>query len=107
MKKFPSYLRVNNKDNFLSILETKICEDLRNEILQFLLHRENDETIYFTYEDFTHKYKHILDINEKIIPKIIKELEEIGWKCKLSYGQTVMFIYSTEKEPINCYSDEF
>ena len=38
---------------------------------------------------------------------IIKELEELGWKCKLSYGQTALFIYSTENPPPSCWDDSF
>lgn len=36
---------------------------------------------------------------------IIKEIEYIGWKTKLTYGNTAMFIYSTENPPANCYEE--
>jgi len=34
-----------------------------------------------------------------------EELEELGWKCKKSFGQTALFIYSTENPPPSCWDD--
>ena len=44
---------------------------------------------------------------ENMTSKIIEELQELGWKCKTSFGGTGLFIYSTENPPPNCYDDTF
>jgi hypothetical protein len=41
---------------------------------------------------------HVKDINNvmKMVKIVIQELTNLGWKCKLVYGDTGLFIYSTE-----------
>lgn len=105
MKSFPQYIRVNNKKKFDSILNDKISYNIREKLVNFILNRNNDEKIYFELDYYKQNYNEN-EIN-KIIIKIMKELELLGWNCKLSYGQTALFIYSTDDPPSNCYDDEF
>jgi hypothetical protein len=44
---------------------------------------------------------------EKLSKTIITELVNIGWNCKLSFGNTGLFIYSTDKPPPSCWDDGF
>ena len=40
---------------------------------------------------------------KKIIDTITEELHTLGWKTKLSFGDTGLFIYSTENPPTSCW----
>ena len=111
MNKFPAELNVENKDKFRSFNYKRLEKKFRNDIYEFLLNRKDikdkdgkyigkDETEYFTLE-FDKKYDK--EETHKIFWKIKEELESLGWKTKLSYGDTGLFIYSTENPPKNCW----
>ena len=42
-----------------------------------------------------------------MINTTVKELKELGWNCKLSFGGTGLFIYSTENQPRGCWDSDF
>lgn len=99
MNKFPIELKAENKDNFKSLNYKRLEKKFRNDIYEFLLDRK-DETEYFALE-FDKKYDK--EETHKIFWKVKEELEILGWKTKLSYGDTGWFIYSTELAPKNCW----
>lgn len=105
MDKFPSLLSVNNKSEFSEIWQQIVLSYLRQEIYEHML--KEDENSYFALDTFNKKYNVKNDVLETLYTQIIGELEEIGWKCKLSYGNTGLFIYSTEKPPSNCWDGSF
>jgi hypothetical protein len=43
--------------------------------------------------------------NKEINKSLYKamELTQLGWKCKLSYGDTALFIYTSENPPAGCW----
>ena len=66
---------------------------------------ENEED-FFDIEIFVRKYvKGDFKKFKPILNEIILKLERLGWKCKLSFGGTGLFIYSTEEPPVTCYED--
>ena len=76
---------------------------LRKELYEHILvSNEND---FFDLERFKRQKK----LNEQqyidITKQIINELEKIGWNCKLSFGKTALFIYSTETCPLSCWQE--
>jgi hypothetical protein len=97
MKEFPIIVNVKNKNSFSDYAyERTICY-LRRDIYDHILnHTENE---FFDLDKFNRQY----DTN--MINLIIKELSEHGWKCKVSFGGTALFIYSTDKPPISCWDD--
>ena len=101
MKQFPTILNVNNKDKFSDTYYNRILCYLRKEIFEHIL--INTENEFFDLE----RFKKIKKLNElqylTISKQIISELENIGWKCKLSYGNTALFIYSTDLPPPSCW----
>jgi len=106
MKEFNNRLKVSNKDNFPSYhYERTICY-MRRDIFEHMI-REN-ENCYFELDKFFHNNK-IKDkaSMETMSSKIMEELQNLGWKCKTSFGGTGLFIYSTENPPSNCYEDVF
>ena len=102
MKKFPDTLNVKNKHNFISNNYDRIISIFRVEIHDHIL--DKDENEYFDLDYFSKKY---LDNNSKEMQKmastIQKELQELGWKTNLSFGDTGLFIYSTEEKPSSCW----
>lgn len=105
MNKFPSTIQIKNKNNFENIYFSDILSKLRKKIYYNII--KGDENNYFELDIFIKKYysnniqKHIKKVCDIIIP----ELENLGWKCKTSFGNTALFIFSTEKPPSNCWDD--
>lgn len=107
MKEFPPNLNVDNKDNFTIMHSNRILCYLRRDIFEHMI--REDENSYFDINIFAKKYnssknKEVID---NIVKTIIEELSELGWKCKLSFGGTGLFIYSTDKPPPSCWEDSW
>lgn len=97
MNKFPDFINEKNRANFAHILEERILQKLREEILDVVL--QDDCSNFYDISSFKYgSYKNIKDL----IKHVMKELEELGWKTKLSYGDTALFIY-TGLVPVNCW----
>lgn len=107
MKEFPSNLNVKNKDNFPVILYNRVSFYLRKEVYEHLIKIKcpENENSYFDIEKFNKKFLNDMDITQKIVSTITSELINLGWKCKLSFGGTALFIFSTEKPPPSCWDD--
>lgn len=100
MNKIPLELSCDNKLNFLEIKIIYIHNEISNDICKLLIHRES-ENEYLDLDKYYPKYGK--GIVNSIIEKIIKELNDLGWKTKLSFGDTGIFIYSTEELPSSCW----
>ena len=105
MNTFPSYLTPSQKDEFWFINNEITEKTLRKAIHDHILTRE--ETDYFVLSEFIGKEiqskNDIETIQQMLSDLIIPELEALGWKCKFSFGDTGLFIYSTENPPENCF----
>jgi hypothetical protein len=103
MEKLPDTLNTNNKDNFKSIYREYILNLLRKDIFLLIVSRKS-ENEYFDLDKFaslhldrkTESLKTILD-------HLIPSLENLGWKCKYSFADTGLFIYSTDNPPPSCW----
>jgi hypothetical protein len=103
MDSFPHYMNAKNIGSFTSINVARVTSIFRQEIYKTLLTRK-DENVYIDLDIFRIKYCNnktpiILEILEEITP----ELHELGWKTKLSFGDTGLFIYSTDEPPVSCW----
>lgn len=98
-------IKTENKGLFKTMRVKIIFDKLRKKIYEHIL--EENENNFFDIEKFNKKYLKNLQHTLDIIKDIIVELEDAGWKCKLSYGNTALFIYSTEKPPPSCWEGEF
>jgi len=106
MNNFPDYLKPNNRDQFTYIKNNMYLELLRKDIYIHILNE--DENSYFDIDTWNRKHlKNDLSTSNFLFSNIIEELVSLGWKCKLSFNNTGLFIYSTEKPPPSCYDDEF
>lgn len=103
MKIFSSILNIKNKENFENIRYNRTLCYLRRDIYEHII--SHDENSYFDIGKFDKNHYNDMKISLKMTDTIIKELTNLGWKCKISFGQTALFIYSTEKPPVNCWDD--
>lgn len=102
MKEFPQVLNINNKNNFDSLLYMRMLCYLRRDIYEHMI--RCDENDYFDIQHFSSKNKLKSSNVKNMIEQVIQELMSIGWKCKLSFGGTALFIYSDEL-PKSCWDD--
>jgi hypothetical protein len=97
MEQFPIQLTPSHKDEFISLYESYWKNCIREEIYKKII--SGDETDFFDYDCFARKNFLKVDSIRKIVYQIIDELKELGWKIKTSYGDTALFIFSTENLP--------
>ena len=106
MKELPSILNVKNKDKFPVLYYNRVLCYLRKDIYEHVIRM--DENNYFDLEKFGRNYfdgNNREDLMEKLSVSIMKELKSNGWNCKISFGGTALFIYSTDKPPHSCWDD--
>lgn len=109
MKEFPSLLNVNNKKNFPKLFYNRYLCYLRRDIYEHMIRWTDlkSENNYFELDRFQRDNKIPNDLFKKMRNVIIKELQTLGWKCKLSYADTGLFIFSSESPPPSCWDGEF
>ena len=105
MKEFPSRLKPQNKDQFSSYCYNRNIAYLRKEIYELVI--KGDENSYFELDKFERHYKLKKGEIDKMSDRVSEELEELGWHVKKSFGNTGLFIFSSEVPPPSCYDDEF
>lgn len=107
MKEFPDILNVKHKEQFNVIYINRVLCYLRKEIYEHVI--REDENTYFDLEKFGRVYfenkKNREDLINKLVDDIIPEITNLGWKCKISFGGTALFIYSSENPPPSCWDD--
>lgn len=103
MNSFPLDLNPENKENFKELWIISITEIIRKDIYLFILGRKN-ENDYVDLDKYFSVYNNYgKNTISNIINKIIEELKQMNWKTKLSFGDTGLFIYSTEDPPKSCW----
>jgi hypothetical protein len=101
MLNFPIEISTNNKANFRELNKTRLLSLLRNDIYNLIISRD-DENEYYALDIFELTYNCKSFTNE-LITQTIEELNKLGWKTKLSFGDTGLFIYSTDEPPRSCW----
>jgi hypothetical protein len=103
MNSFPKHIHADNIPEFHKINYERIVGLFRKETYDTLLTRK-DENVYIDLDTFSRKYCNNKScVINKIVESVSEELRELGWKTKLSFGDTGLFIYSTENPPISCW----
>jgi len=97
MDNFSEQLSPDNKPNFKSLYDTYWKKCIRDEIYKKII--SGDEADFFDYDCFARKNFLKVDSIRTLVYQIIDELKELGWKIKTTYGDTVLFIYSTDVHP--------
>ena len=101
MDKFPLNINPIHKDTFQKIRYENNLSILRQEIYNFILQGKEDD--FFDFVIFDKKINKDMKTTKAMCEQIITELHELGWKTKLSYGNTGLFIYSSENPPSNAW----
>ena len=101
MKSFPENINAKNKDKFPALLYERAKCYLRRNLYEHILKEE--EKSYFCLDKFSKEWINDIEKTKDLVKEIIPELEKLGWKCKLSYNDTGLFIYSTQEPPTNCW----
>ena len=103
MISFPDHIHVQNISSFPSINRGRIICLFREHIYETLLNRK-DENEYIDLDIFSRKYcNNKTAIMMSIVDMVTTELQKLGWKTKLSFGDSGLFIYSTENPPVSCW----
>lgn len=103
MKEFPPFFRPERKDKFVTLNDDRSRCYLRRDIYEFIIGRTS-ENEYFSLDEFKSRVKSP-ETFDQIVQSISQELENLGWKCKTSFGGTGLFIYSTDLPPPSCFED--
>jgi len=100
----PSEINLKNLKNFNEINEKRIKKLLNDDVYIFLLTRDN-ENDYYDLDRFSalHLNRNMKKMDELIHNVITDLTENLGWKCKLSFNDTGLFIYSSENPPPSCW----
>lgn len=103
MNRFSVNINVKNTPLFPGFYMSRIKCYIRKAIHEFLISRK-DENVYFSLDEFCSDFKVTdTELVKTSVKELIPELVQLGWKCTLSYGDTGLFIYSTEKPPKSCW----
>ena len=99
MTHFP---HVKDIDKFEQMNYDRIKNILTTDIYNLIISRKT-ENEYFDLDTFNIKNNISMKVLHQMVKEIIIELEKSGWKTKLSFGDTGLFIYSTEEPPKSCW----
>ncbi len=99
MTHFP---HVKDIDKFEQMNYDRIKNILTTDIYNLIISRKT-ENEYFDLDTFNIKNNISMKVLHQMVKEIIIELEKSGWKTKLSFGDTGLFIYSTEEQPKSCW----
>ena len=103
MNSFPSHIHANNQSSFQEINYERLLALFRQEVYELLLKRKDDNE-YIDLDSFAARYFNRKLTNVmKITEQVCCELKKLGWNTKLSFGDTGLFIYSTENPPRSCW----
>lgn len=90
MKDFPENLRPKYRHLFDQLAFDQQLQKWRQKVFSYIIHHE---TRGLTITDDNYQ-----KIDSKVLSTIINELNELGWKTKLAFNGTVLFIFEQEEE---------
>lgn len=97
MKSLPDKLIPRNKKLFSSYrFNRELCK-LRQQVVDYMYSEEKGGFDLKSSRDSQGQYSYS-SIDEKLVEAIRSELHILGWKTKLAYGNTTLFIYENERE---------
>jgi len=103
MNNLPKTLHVDNKKNFSSINDMRLLMMVNEEIFNLLISRDS-ENEYYDLDSFSNRYlNRNIEKMHIIMEGVQAQLIKLGWKCKYSFNDTGLFIYSTETPPPSCW----
>lgn len=100
MDSFPDNIHVDNKDCFDDYRFEHHLSELRKVVYDYILARNEEE--YVDLNKFSKNVSGNCD-TKNLASCVIEELQDLGWNCKLDFGDTVLYVYSTDKHPSDMY----
>lgn len=88
---FKAMINPSQTESFPSLLFENQLSKLREAVFYFLITRKSED-----------EYLDVSKIPENVLHHLYQELNEMGWKYALSFGDTGLFIFKEEK-PITCW----
>ena len=95
-KIFPD-IHVSNKHLFKDFLYREHSNTLRIEIRRHILN--GNESDFYDLDAFNRKHVKNMTQTHEMVKEIREELHRLGWKTDLGFGDTGLYIYSTEEKP--------
>jgi hypothetical protein len=89
---FSEFLRPENINEFSKYINEQNKILLRKELEQMILKNKNGD--YFDIEIFRKKNDISLETMTEMLSEILGELETLGWKWQLCYGNTGLYIFN-------------
>jgi hypothetical protein len=111
MKDFPDLISVENRSEFADIYYERIKCYLRRDLYEHILKIHKTEydpkknQDYFSVDSFDKRWMNDRVQTKRMIEELISELQSKGWTCKLSFGDSGLFIYTGSK-PANLFDGE-
>jgi hypothetical protein len=103
MNSFPESIHVSNKGNFSQLFFQKQLYRLRKEVVNFLYKRGDKENDFIDLDTFNRAYVNDMSLTQQMTKIVMEELAVIGWNTYLGFGDTGLYIYSTEEKPDGVY----
>ena len=101
MNTFPDYLHVSNKDDFDTIFFDECVCLFRKTVVDHLLNRKEND--FIDLDTFNRTHVRDMKLTQKMVSIIQQELSNLGWYTYLGFGDTGLYIYSTEDKPSGVY----
>lgn len=95
------FLHVVNKDKFSDMLFNEHLNLLRKEVKMHMLQRKEND--FVDLDTFNRKYVNDIAKTHRMVATIREELTVLGWNTFLGFGDTGLYVYSTEEKPVGAY----
>jgi hypothetical protein len=101
METFSLTFHVSNKDKFSDEFFKKYLIKLRKIVADHMLRcNEND---FVDLDTFNRKYVKDMAKTRQMAAIVSDELKQLGWNTLLGFGETGLYIYSTDEPPASAY----
>jgi hypothetical protein len=94
-------MKLSNKPQFQAMRRGLLKDKMKKHIFQLML--EEKETDFFDLDRFNREYVQDTALTLHIAAEIREELHSLGWKTHLGFGDTGLYVYSTEELPVGAY----
>jgi len=94
-------LDVKNKDGFKNLLREEHMMIMEREIRYFML--KGKESDFYDLDKFNRQYIKNMEETHSMVKTVQEKLKNLGWNTYLGFGDTGLYIYSTEEKPYGAY----
>lgn len=99
MEHLPKSLHVSLRKEFPKLNKKRVKSMLIDDLTLFLINRKN-ENEYFNLDKYIECNYPFMS---EILDEIKADLDDLCWNYKMSFGDTALFIYTTDNPPPSCW----